>query len=332
MATIKDVAKEAGVSVGTVSRFLNGADIKERNRQSITLAIKKLNYKVNPIARCLKTNKTNTIGVLIYDLTSVYATTIVKSIEQKLFEFGYSTFVCDYWNNPELEHQKANLLIDKMVDGLIVFPSSPRADYLHTIQQSGIPVAIVDWGVAGFECDHVLIDNVNSIYSAVERLFKYNHKRIGLINGPKSNYIARERLEGYKRVHQDYNLPYDQSLVKMNGFDKMNGYKSFLDLLDMDNPPTAIIACNYNTTLGMVKAINERKLNIPDDISVIGFDNLGLSDVVQQPLSIIVQPTKEIGSKVASLMLKRLNKDNDNFPTTLRLKAHFIEEPSIKRL
>ncbi len=332
MATIKDVAKEAGVSVGTVSRFLNGAEIKERNKQNITHAIEKLKYKVNPIARCLKTNKTHTIGVLIYDLTSLYATTIVKSIEQKMFEYGYNIFVCDYWNNPELEYKKAKLLIEKMVDGLIVFPSSTSANYLHSIQQSGIPVVVVDWGVPGFECDHVLIDNVNAIYDAVERLFKQNHKKIGLINGTKSNYIAKERLEGYKRVHQDYNMLLNQKLIKMNGFDKMSGYKSFLDLFYMDDPPTAIIACNYDTTLGMIKAINERHLSIPEDISVMGFDNLGLSDVVQQPLSIIVQPTKEIGSRVASLMLKRLKKDFDNFPTTLRLKTHFIEEPSIKKL
>lgn len=332
MATIKDVAREAGVSIGTVSRFLNGADIKEKNKIAINKAIKLLNYKVNPIARCLKTSKTNTIGVLIYDLTSVYATTIVKSIEQKLFEYGYNIFVCDYWNNTELEVKKANLLIEKMVDGLIVFPCSSNTDYLQNIQASGIPIVLVDWVVDDFKCDYVLIDNINATYNAVEMLIHNNHRRIGIINGPEDNYIANERLRGYRRVHQDYSVPLDNNLIKMLGFGKKDGYRSFQKLMDMANPPTAIIACNYDTTIGMIKAINEREIHIPEQLSLIGFDNLGLSDVFHQPLSTIVQPTKEIGSRVGELMLKRIKGNYDNFPSTHRLKTNFIAKDSILNL
>lgn len=332
MATIKDVAREAGVSVGTVSRFLNGVDIKEKNKKGITHAINKLNYRVNPIARGLKTNKTHTIGVLIYDLTSTYATTIVKSIEQKLFDYGYNIFVCDYWNNPELEIKKANLLIEKMVDGLIVFPCSYNVDYLHAIQESGIPVVMVNWGLNDFKCDHVLIDNINATYQAVEMLINHNHRRIGIINGPEDHYIANERLKGYKRVHKDYNIPLEHDLIKMKQFDREIAYDAFIQLMDLKIPPTAIIACNYDTTLGMIKGLNERKIHIPEELSVIGFDNLGLSDVVQQPLSIIVQPTEDIGKEVATLMLNRLKGNYDNFPSTLRLKTSFIVKNSIHKI
>jgi LacI family transcriptional regulator len=122
MATIKDVAREAGVAVGTVSRYLNGAEIKEANRKKIDDAVHRLHFRLNPIARGLKTSRTNTIGVIIPDLSDPYSTTIVRSIEQKLYECGYNMFTCDSWGNPELERQKVELLMQQRVDGLILYP------------------------------------------------------------------------------------------------------------------------------------------------------------------------------------------------------------------
>lgn len=332
MATIKDVAQTAGVSVGTVSRYLNGAVIKEKNKQRIDNAIMELDYKLNPIGRCLKTNKSKTIGVLIYDLTDIYATTIVKSIEQTLFEYGYNIIVCDYCLDNSLEREKAKLLMDRMIDGLIVFPFSHEGTYIQEVQKRGLPVVVVDWVLKDIPCDSVLIDNTNATYLAIEQFIMSNHKHIALINGSPDNYSALERLTGYKKALSKYGLKIDDRYMKIKGFDISTSYESFKDLMTLEEPPTAILACNRTTTLGLLRGIKELGLSIPDDLSIIGFDDLGLYDIVPHPLSIITQPMMLIGQEVSKVMLRRLEGNFNDFPSLTRLETQFTHKGSIKAL
>lgn len=332
MATIKDVARQAGVAVGTVSRYLNGAIIKEENRRRIEEAVKKLDFRINPIARGLKTSKTKTVGIIIPNFSDIYSTTIVKSIENELYKFDYNIFACDSCSSKELEKQKAELLSQKMVDGLIVYPCSDNPSYLESIQKSGIPVLTLDTLVNGLKCDQVLTDNISATYEATQWLINNNHKRIGIITGSQTQFTASERLKGYKRACEDYAIKVDDNLVKAEGFKESSGYKALVELVSMENPPTAVIACNYYTTIGAVKAIYDKGLLVPKELSLIGFDNLGLSELVRPPLTVIVQPMEEIGQKAAELILKRIGGGYGSFPSIVRLKTEMIMRESTRKL
>ena len=331
MSTIKDVAKEAGVAVGSVSRYLNGVGLKEANRRKVEDAIKKLDFKINPIARGLKTNRTRTIGIVIPDFTDIYSTTIVRNIEKKLYEFGYNIFLCDSWGSFEMEKNKVEILVQKLVDGLIIYPCSEDVSHLSKAKADGMPIVTIDMAVNDFECDQVLSDNINATYKAVEWLIGNNHRKIGLINGHAHRFTSGERLMGYQRAHADYSLEIDPQLVRNSGYGEQSGYESLKELMKLANPPTAVVACNYHTTVGIVKAINHLGIKIPEDLSLIGFDDLGLSEVVKPALSVITQPMEEIGTKAAELVLSRINGEYHDFPAVVRLKTGFVVRDSARR-
>lgn len=324
VATVKDVAKKAGVSVGTVSRYLNGAEIKEQNRIKIEEAISKLDFKLNPIARYLKTNRTHTIGVIIPTLSDIYATTIVRNLEKTLYDYGYNIIACDSWGSRELEMEKVQLLADRMVDGLILYPCNEDISYLKAINSRNIPVVIVDSAVNNYRCDQVLTDNSNAIYEAVRWLVNNNHKRIGIISASEELFTSRERVKGYYRALEDYRIEVDQELVKTLGYNVESGYQSMIQFLQMENPPTAVIASNYYTTIGTMKAIYDLNIAVPEQISIIGFDNLGLTGIIRPALTIIVQPMEEIGKEAAELLVRRIRGDYEGFPAVLRLKTELI--------
>lgn len=332
LSTIRDVAKLAGVSVGTVSRFLNGAELKEANRLNIEEAIKVLEFKPNAVARTLKTNKTYTIGVVIPYLSDIYSTTIVRNIEEELYENGYNIFVCDSSGDSKLEKQKVNILLDRMIDGLIVYPCSEDISYLNNVKEKHIPVITVDIMGKGFECDQVLTDNINATYTIAEWLINNNHKKIGIITGNMDLFTANERLKGYVRALEDYGIDIEDYFIKAKGFDEKSGYESFTELMKLPMPPTAIIACNYYNTLGAVKAMYDMNIKVPEQVSLVGFDNIGLSEIVKPALSIVVQPMEEVGKTAAQLMLRRIKGDYEDFPVITRLKTNFVIRQSTRKL
>lgn len=331
-ATIKDIAKYTGLSLGTISKFINGGNVLEGNRKIIEEAIKTLGFKVNELARGLKTNRTMTVGVLIPNLENIFCTSIISNIENILLQDGYSTIICDYKENATLEETKLNFLINKMVDGIVMMPLESKKELISEIIAKGTPIVLIDRTIQGVNCDVVLVDNLNASYDAVEQLIIRGHKRIGIIVGPENIYTAQERLKGYIRVHEDYAMEIDWDLVKYGDYHLQSGYDLLLELLKIDNPPTAVYITNYEMTLGAIIAINERNVKIPDDLSFIGFDNLELARVVKPSLSVIMQPMRQIGETAARILLQRLKGDQSGFPAMVRLKTNLLLKDSIKSL
>lgn len=330
--TIKDVARESGLSIATVSKYLNGGNVLEQNKTAIETAIDKLDFKVNELARGLKTNRTMTVGVLIPSFENIFFTSIVSTIENELLQEGYSTIVCDYQENPHLEREKLEFLLNKMVDGVILMPHNHDDTLINNALSKDIPVVLIDRLVKDLNCDVVLVDNLNASYNAVEQLIIRGHRRIGIITGPEDIYTAQERLTGYLRVHEDYTLAIDPQLIKYGNYQMQSGYDLFLELLKADPPPTAVYVTNYEMTLGAVLAINEHNVKIPDEISLIGFDNLVLARVVKPSLSIVVQPVQQIGETAARVLLKRLKNDYTGAPSIYRLKTELLMRDSVKKL
>ncbi len=311
---------------------MNGGNVLEHNRQLIEEAIDKLDFKVNEIARALKTNRTMTIGVLIPNLENIFCTSIISNIESILLEEGYSTIVCDYKEDPRLEKEKLSFLIDKMVDGIIMMPLAWDGSELEELKAKNIPVVLLDRLIKDVVCDAILVDNLNASYNAVEQLIIRGHKRIGIIIGPKNIYTAQERLKGYLRVHEDYHMEIDPQLIRYGDYYLESGYIQMNELLKIDPPITAVYVTNYEMTLGAIVAINESNVNIPNELSFIGFDNLELARIVKPALSVVVQPMKQIAETIATVLLQRLSGDLSVFPLMHRLKTEVIIKDSIAKL
>jgi LacI family transcriptional regulator len=332
VSTIKDVARQSGLSIATISKYINGGSVRNYNKVQIDEAISSLGYRVNSAARALKTNKTNTIGVLIPDLRDVFCTTIVSQIENILLQSGYSTIICDFNKNPAQEKEKLKFLVSKMVDGLVIIPKWLTGQDVNGLIKEGLPIICIDVLLKDCDCDTLLVDNLNAAYSAVELLITNRHKRIGIINGPEGFYTADERLRGYYRVFRDYFMSVDENLVKRGEWTLECGFNQMNELLDLPEPPTAVFVTNYTSTMGAIMAINKRNIKIPDELSFIGFDSIELANVVNPQLNIVKQPMEQIAATAADMLLDRLNGGMNSVPELYRLKAELLSGDSVADL
>lgn len=311
-ATIRDITKMTGLSLATVSKYLNGGNVLPENRTLIEHAIKKLNYEVNEVARGLAKNRTKTIGVLIHNLDNIFAGTIIAHIEDILRQHDYGTIVCDCRGDIALEEQEIKFLLSKRVDGIITIPTSGNSKYLDSVVSRGIPIVLIDRTFEDKRFDCVLVDNSEASFQAVTTLIQKGHEKISIVCGNDNEYTARERLLGYYKALENNNIKIDLDFVKRGSLTVEHGYEATKSLMTATNRPTALYLTNYEITLGAIIAINELGLSFPDDVSIIGFDNLMLSKVVKPTLWMVVQPMEEIATSAAHIMLKRLQDTNQS--------------------
>lgn len=332
MSTIKDVARLADVSVGTVSRYINGFKIKEENRSRIESAIKELDFIFNPMARGLRTNKTYTIGVLIPRISDIFCTQVIEGIEEILDPLNYSIVVCS--SNEKLEQQtaKLNYLKNKCVDGIILMPVTSSELNVKEPADAGIPVVLIDRLVKDCELDAVISDNVNGAYSAVEMIINKGHRKIGIIAGPQEIYTAQERLTGYLRALNDYNIEVNEDYIVHSQYTKNGGIDAFNYLIGLKDRPTAIFTTNYPITVNSMKVMLEKGLKMGQDLSLCGYDQTELFQMFTPPVSVVVQPSKEIGIHAAQILLKRMNGDTSRLPLIQRLKTNLIATDSVKTM
>jgi len=262
-----------------------------------------LDFQVNEFARSLRMNKSMTVGVLLPELDNIFSTRIVSEVENILMEHGYSTLICDYKNSPALERSKLQFLTRKMADALVVMPTHLTAEDFADINK---PVVCLDRPIEQFDCDRVLVDNRGASASAVQHLVAHGHERIGILCGPREVYTVRNRLAGYREALLQAGITPDESLILFGDYDVKTGHRLTRQLMQSENPPTALIATNFDLTTGMVIALNELDLRIPDDISVVGFDHAELASAMRPHMSVVLQPIQQIGQEVANLLLDRL--------------------------
>lgn len=331
--TLKDIAKETGLSVATVSKYINGATLKERNRVAIERAIKKLGYTVNEYARGLKSRKSRTIGVIIPELSNLFITQIITKMEEILRSRNYSVIICDCHTDSKLECDAVKFLLGKMVDGIINMPVNQDGRHLRPALERGIPVLLIDRTIPQLKnVDSVLIDNAGAADDAASFLLERGHRRIGIIVGPQDVFTSRQRQEGYQAALARYGVAKDESLIVHSDYTMQGGYESMRRLLNDDNGMTAVFITNYEMTLGAIIAINERGIRIPQQLSLIGFDNADLSRVIHPPLTIVTQPLEEIGVQSAKIILSRLTEENTGASITVTLSTQIQQGSSIQTL
>ena len=307
MATIKDVARLAGVSVSTISKYLNGGNVLEENAESIRRAIAELDYRVNPFARSLKTQKSRAIGVLLPEMTPPFFGSVVQSLDRTLREHGYHTLISCYSSSYGLERENLQFLLGNGIDGLVYAPEDISAEEFYELTgNSNLPTVQIDRMVQGVNCDTVLVDNADASYNALIHLLNRGHRRVAIITGPKSVYSAKERLVGYLRALSDRGILYDDSLVISGPYEFATGYRALDTLLKLPDPPTAIFTTNYDFTIGLITAAREQGVSIPTELDIFGFDCVQICTMLNPPLPVVHQPESEIGRIAAEYMIQRL--------------------------
>lgn len=329
-ATVKDIAKETGLGLATISSYLNGGNVREQNRAKIEEAIRKLHFEVNEVARGLKTNKTKIIGIIIPELNNIFCAEIITEVEDLLRSHGYATMICDCRTDERREEEAVEFLLHRRVDGLIIMPSGRKGSYLQKFIRAGKPVVLIDRKLKGIECDCVLVDNQGAAKDAVERLLAAGHRRIGMIAGPKDIYTAEERYSGYCLAMESAGLTVEEKLAVRGDYTIEGGADAMKALISRNPDMTAVFVSNYEMTMGAIIQVNEFGIEIPHQLAFIGFDNVEFAKASIPHLSIVAQPTKEIAGHVSELMLKRLEEaDTQGEKEIVKLKTSFVKGKSI---
>ena len=307
MATIKDVANMAGVSPSTISKFMNGGNVRSENAEAIRSAIAALDYRVNPFARNLKTQRSRSIGVLLPDISAPFFGNVLTAMDKVFRDHGYHTLISCYQANHGLERDNLRFLVSTGIDGLIYAPEDLSVEEFYELTgNSGIPTVQIDRALQGLSTDTVLVDNSEAVYTAVTHLGNCNHRRIAIITGPKSVYSAKERLVGYLRALSDLGILYDDQLVISDQNEFATGYRGFQTLMNLSARPTAVFTTNHDITMGFMTAAREKGLRIPEDVGIFGFDCVEICSMMNPPIPVVHQPESEIGQIAAQYLIERI--------------------------
>jgi len=327
--TLKFLAEEANLSTTAVSLILNGKNVrvsKEKKQKVLDLA-EKYNYTPNSLAVGLVTKKTNTVGLIVPDIANAFFAEIAKNLERSLSYNGYSLILCNTNDNLSEEIKYAQLLLAKDVDALIVCPtiqSVENSKYIKSFIESGKKVVAFDRYSDDMPCSTVAGDNFLGSRQAVEYLIKKGHRRIGCIGGPADSYSAKLRIKGYMDALNDNGIKIDEKIIRQGDYKFDSGYEQGLELLKTDI--TAAFVCNDLMAYGFYRAVTEKNKIVPDDISVIGYDDLFFSSMLDVPLTTVKQNTESFSNEICRLMNK-----NDDIEHVL-IKTRIIERESVKDL
>ena len=333
-AAIKDVAREAGLSISTISKYMNGGHVKEANRKRIEAAIDKLGYHPNEFARGLRDASTHTVGVLLHSLKDACAADHVAAIEKQLREEGYSIVLISHQGNLDLAKEAIDFLIFKQVDGLLLEPTPGIEPALLPFRAANKPVVSVDSPLNPDYYDSVTSNSMIGIYQGVEYLIGKGHRKIGMISGglgeTKTLRTSVDRINGFRRAMDDYDLPIRKEWVVAGDFRFQSGYDAMKKLWHCPNKPTAIIIANYYMFLGAMRAVHELNIQLPEDLSLVTMDNMALTWISSPAITCIEQPTQKMADEAVKLMIRRLRGDNHNFPKSIKLYTTFIERDSVR--
>lgn len=324
--SIEDVAKLAGVSKATVSRYLNGVPgaMRSDTAKRIANAIEQLGYRPNIVARSLKKKRTQTIGLIVANILNPFSAKITKGIEDLCRSRGYSLMLCNAGDDSSKQQEYMELLYSKQVDGLIIQPAYGGDDFLKKFKQErGCPIVVIDRRVEGGLFHSVVLNNETCTKDAVEYLISLGHRRIGVFTSPIKGVSSRqERLQGYINALSNHGIEINQQYIKEFIPNTEENFEAVKEMLSLPGPPSAIIALNGWITLEVISAIKTLKMKIPEDLSFIGFDDEIWVQVFEPPLTVVSQPTYEMGYKSAEILLELLTKPKKIHKEPLCIQFH----------
>lgn len=328
MPTIFDVAKRAGVSKSSVSRVLNGGAVSPKTRKAVLEAIEALGYRPNVAARGLVTKRSQTVGFVLTDVADPYYSEVIRGVDEALSEKGYSLILCSArWDN-DRELSYIRLLTEHRVDGLLVLSGQTTARE-HMLQalsaETERPIVVLDRTLSGAGFDTIGVDDFAASAGAVRHLLRLGHTRIAHVTGPLNYHSGVRRLEGYRHALEQAGIPVDPSLIVEGNFTKRGGYEAALHLFSLAKPPTAIFAANDVSALGVWQAAREFGLRIPEDVALVGFDDIELLRLADIPLTTVRQPRYDFGYMGTQMLLARIEaKDQVKKPRRVILPTELV--------
>ncbi|CAM3286549.1 LacI family DNA-binding transcriptional regulator [Paenibacillus lupini] len=309
-ATIYDVAKEAGVSIATVSLVINGkGKISEERREEIRQIIMRMGYKPSMIASALTGKKTYALGLLVPDISNPFFAEIARAVEDEGQRHGYSVFICSTDNKDEKVEHYAALLQQKNVDGIIIGTGLKELSVLKPLLQGGVPVALLAREFPSVVVPSVVVDDYAGGAAAAEHLISLGHRHLAVLAEQDSISSSRERVRGFKHTAEAAGITLDPAFVLSSGIKE--GKNKAQELLQRDDRPTAIFCCNDMLAIGALRAAKELGLRIPQDCSIVGFDDTVLASVTDPPLTTIAQPIEQMGQTAVQLLIRQIGQPGE---------------------
>jgi LacI family transcriptional regulator len=307
-ATVKDVSQAAGLSTATVSRVLAGFnEVSEDARQRVMDAAKALNYQPNRNARNLRKSTTSKIGVIISDIQNPFFGSVVRGIEKITIKDDYTIILGNSDEDPLREKKLIAMLLEEGVAGIIIVPTNVDQENYNLLVGSGIPFVVVDRQLPLPDLDMVLVNGAAGAEMAVDHLVSLGHRKFGYVGGMKHLSVMHEREQGYLAALRKHKIPIVTEYLRQGNNRQDGGYAAVCELLSLEQPPTAILIANNLMTLGGLQAIHESGLEIPEQVSLVGFDDMDWAPSLRPPLTVVAQPAYEMGETAASILLERIH-------------------------
>jgi len=323
MATIRDVARRAGVSIATVSRVLNdNPRVRPPLRDRVEQAIEELDYKPSALARGMRSQSSRVIGLILPDIENPFFTSLARAIEDAAHASRYSVLLCNSDDDPQKEQVYAEVMLAERVAGVILIPAS--AELCDPLLKRNIPLVCVDRPLPDCRVDTVRLDDELGGRLATEHLIASGHRRIGLIAGLRLAIVNQERLQGYKRALEAAGISFDPALVRHGDFQESGGYRATRELLELETRPTALFVTSHLMAAGALRAIREKGLQVPQDLSVVTFGETPWLSLFTPSLTTVRSPIYEMGKEAANLLLRRIKGEAPQSPVLVQLAPQLV--------
>lgn len=322
-ATIYDVAKEAGVSIATISNAINGkGKVSKKRREQILKIIEQLNYQPSVIASALMGKKTFTLGLLIPDISNPFFAEIARAIEDQAHHSGYSVIICSTDNKDERVERYISLLEQKSVDGIIIGTGIENLDILLRLQTRSVPFVMIARETAALAVDTVVADDYIGGILAAQHLTELGHRQLAILCENLKVSSSRERIRGFKQGLMEMNIPFDDNNIVTCEYLVEEGRRGAYELLHRPEKPTAIFCCNDLLAIGAMQVAKQIGIKVPDDLSIVGFDDTILAGVTDPPLTTIAQPIERMGKQAFNLLI-------DNLMNSESVKQRIVLRPEL---
>lgn len=329
--TIAEVAERAKVSKSTVSQYLNKRFeyMSESTRKRIEASIEELNYHPNAIARSLKQKSTFTVGVIVANILHSFSTQILRTIENNFNGHGFHTIICNADDEPEKERNYIEMLLAKQVDGLIIFPTGGNLDLYEQMKKRDFPVVFMDRKIEGLAIDTVMLDNHKAAELAIRKFMDSGYSKIAIVTTSiiRNTSPRIERIEGYRKTLEEFNLIINPDYIRTADAEEIQNVLK--DLFDLNERPEALLASNDIVLIEVLKFMKQHELQIPEDVAVIGIDEVPFASFYTPPITIVSQPTMDMGNLATELLLNRINGTlNEKGSSVHRLQPSLIDRNS----
>jgi LacI family transcriptional regulator len=313
MPTIRDVAKRARVAPTTVSRVINHSGyVSDATRARVEAAIDDLGYVPNRLARSLRLKRTNTLALVVTDITNPFWPAVARGVEDTAHEADFDVILCNTDESEAKQERYLDVLVQKRVDGILLVPACTSAALGEWIESQTIPVVLLDRRVDCVQVDTVRGDSERGAYELVQHLISLGHERIAVLSGPEDVSTAVDRVTGYRRALAEAGLEERAGWVQWGQFSQASGYEATRRLLAISPRPSALFAANNFLAIGALRALRDAGLGVPEEMSVVSFDDLTSELVIEPFLTVANQPAYEMGQRAAELLLDRLSGDGPN--------------------